>query len=286
MRTDTGWICINGCLLEPESATVSVLDSGFLLGDGLFESLRATDGRPYLLNRHLRRLFAAAAEYEFTDMPPVESVEQQVHETLARAALAEAYVRVTITRGTGAIGLAPPQGPPTVVVAVLPTRPPPQPEETVAVTLLPAHAHRTTPAKSVSWQHVVLARRSVEKAGADEGIYLSENGHVLEAVASNVFVVADEQLLTPRVKECLPGITRARIIELARGRGIPVREVPVEVGVLRAADEVFLTNSVQGLRAVDSIDGITIGNPSPTSTFATLHALYEQDRLGIVWELT
>ncbi len=286
MHTNAGWICINGCPFKPEEATVSVLDAGFLLGDGLFESLRATDGHPYLLNRHLRRLFDAAAEYEFTNMPSAEMVEKQVHDTLERAALAEAYVRVTITRGTGAVGLAPPKGPPTVVVAALPAGPPPQLDETVAVTLLPSHTHRPAPAKSASWQHAVLARRSVEKTGADEGIYLSESGYILEAVASNVFVVADEQLLTPRVKECLPGITRARIIELARGHGIPVRELPVDVGVLRRADEVFLTNSVQGLRAVDSINGTTIGDPSPTSIFANLHALYERDRLGIVLELT
>jgi branched-subunit amino acid aminotransferase/4-amino-4-deoxychorismate lyase len=286
MHTDAGWICINGCLFKPEDATVSVLDSGFLLGDGLFESLRATDGRPYLLNRHLRRLFDAAAECEFTNMPLVEAVEKQVHQTLEHAVLAEAYVRVTITRGTGAVGLTPPKGPPTVVIAVLPTGPPPPPEETLAVTLLPPHIHRPTRAKSASWQHAVLARRSVEKAGADEGIYLSESGYIPEAVASNVFVVADEQLLTPEVKECLPGITRARIIELARGHGIPVRELPVDVGVLRRADEVILTNSVQGLRAVGGIDGTAIGDPSPTSIFATLHALYERDRLGIVWELS
>jgi branched-subunit amino acid aminotransferase/4-amino-4-deoxychorismate lyase len=72
MHTNAGWICINGCPFKPEEATVSVLDAGFLLGDGLFESLRATDGHPYLLNRHLRRLFDAAAEYEFANMPSAE----------------------------------------------------------------------------------------------------------------------------------------------------------------------------------------------------------------------
>jgi branched-subunit amino acid aminotransferase/4-amino-4-deoxychorismate lyase len=286
MDAAAGWICVNGGLFEPKDATVSVLDSGFLLGDGLFESLRATEGRPYLLNRHLRRLFGAAADYEFQNMPSVETVSEWVYGTLDRAALAEAYVRITVTRGCGAVGLAPPEGPPTVVVAVLPIGPPSQADDAVAVTLLPPAPHCAASAKSTSWQHMVLARRMVEKAGADEGIRVSEVRQVLEAVASNIFVVIDEQLLTPPTEQCLPGITRARAIELGREHGIPVREAPVEVGALMQADEVFLTNSVQGLRAVERVNGSAVGDPVPGSMFATLHTLYEQDRLGIVQGLT
>lgn len=287
MHTNAGWICVNGLLLRPEDATVSAMDCGFLLGDGMFESMRATDGRPYLLDRHLRRMFTAAAQYEFTDMPSMDTITQHVYATIARASLPEAYVRITVTRGTGGLGLAPPDGPATVVVAVLPAPPPPPLEETVTVTrLLPPHTHQATPAKSTSWQHAVLARRAAQRAGAEEGIYVSERGHILEAVASNVFLVADEQLLTPPVNDCLPGITRARVIELAREHGIAVIEAPLESDLLTEADEAFLTNSVQGIRAVDTVDGEPIGDPSPTGIFAALHAHYEQDRLGVVRELT
>jgi branched-subunit amino acid aminotransferase/4-amino-4-deoxychorismate lyase len=290
-----GCISVNGRVYEPHEATVSVLDAGFLLGDGLFESLRATDGVPYLLDRHLRRLLAAAAELEFAHAPSAEGVREQVLLTLERAALADAYVRVTVTRGTGGMGLAPPPGPPTVVVAVLPTRPLVGAECGIEATLLwQQRQHRPKPgdtrsrlaspfrlaAKSTSWQAAVVARRRVEACGAEEGLYVSADGHVLEGVASNVFAVTGGRLLTPPVEGCLPGVTRARVIELARAHGVPACEAPLELDALMHAEEVFVTNAVQGLRAVAAVAGAALGRQGPGGVFETLHGLYELDRVG------
>ncbi len=290
-----GCVCVNGRLCAPQEAAVSVLDAGFLLGDGLFESLRATDGVPHLLDRHLLRLCSAAAELEFANMPSTEAVREQVFVTLERAALHDAYVRVTITRGSGGVGLAPPSGPPTVVIAVLPARPLTGAEHGIAATLLWQQRDRrpkpgdtrlwlASPlrpaAKSTSWQPAVLARRRVESCGADEGLYVSASGHVLKGVASNVFVVEDDRLLTPPVDECLPGVTRARVLELAREHGLPVLEAPVELDALMRADEAFVTNAVQGLRAVAEVAGSAIGRQGPGGVFDTLHRLYELDRVG------
>ncbi len=295
-----GCVSVNGQVFAPEQATVSALDAGFLLGDGLFESLRATGGVPHLLERHLLRLFSAAAELEFANMPSVESVRQQVHQTLDCAALPDAYVRVTVSRGAGAVGLAPPPGPPTVVVAVLPTRPLAGAESGIEATLLWQQRDRRPkpgdtrlwlaspfrPAvKSTSWQPAVLAKRRVEGCGADEGIYVSASAHVLEGVASNVFAVAGERLLTPPAEECLPGITRARVIELARERGVPVLEAPLELDTLVRASEVFVTNAVQGLRALATIDGAAIARQGPGGVFDTLHRLYELDRAAALQEV-
>ncbi len=282
-RTQAGCICVNGRLFEPQQATVSVLDAGFLLGDGLFESLRATAGVPHLLDRHLPRLFAAAAELEFANMPSVEQVQEQVLRTIQHAALLDAYVRVTVTRGTGGVGLAPPTGSPTVVVTVLPTAPLASAEDGIEATLLWGQRHRRASAKSTSWQPAVLARRRVEGARADEGIYVSESGHVLEGVASNVFAVEGERLMTPHVSECLPGITRARVLELARDHGANVLEAPLPVDALMEAEEVFVTNAVQGLRAVHAVSGSAIGErPGLGGLFGVLHRLYEQDRVGVL----
>lgn len=278
-----GCICVNGRLFEPEQATVSVLDAGFLLGDGLFESLRATAGVPHLLDRHLLRLFSAAAELEFANMPSLEQVEEQVLQTIRHAALPEAYVRVTVTRGTGGVGLAPPTGSPTVVVAVLHTAPLTGAEDGIEATLLWGQRDRRASAKSTSWQPAVLARRRVEEARADEGIYVSESGHVLEGVASNVFAVEGERLLTPCVSECLPGITRARVLELARDHGASVLEAPLPVDAMMEAQEVFVTNAVQGLRAVHAVSGSATGErPASGGLFGVLHRLYEQDRVGVL----
>lgn len=280
-----GCVSVNGQVFAPEQATVSALDAGFLLGDGLFESLRATGGVPHLLERHLLRLFSAAAELEFANMPSVESVRQQVHQTLDCAALPDAYVRVTVSRGAGAVGLAPPPGPPTVVVAVLPTRPLAGAESGIEATLLWQQRDRRAAVKSTSWQPAVLAKRRVDGCGADEGIYVSASAHVLEGVASNVFAVAGERLLTPPAEECLPGITRARVIELARERGVPVLEAPLELDTLVRASEVFVTNAVQGLRALATIDGAAIARQGPGGVFDTLHRLYELDRAAALQEV-
>jgi branched-subunit amino acid aminotransferase/4-amino-4-deoxychorismate lyase len=280
-----GCICVNGRLCEPRQASVSVLDAGFLLGDGLFESLRATDGVPYLLDRHMLRMFSAAAELEFANMPSAEALEEQVLRTLERAALLDAYVRVTVTRGTGGVGLSPPKGSPTVVVAVLPTRPPTRAEDGVEATVLWRQRDRRAAAKSTSWQPAVLARRRVEGCGADEGIYVSASGQVLEGVATNVFVVEGEQLLTPPTPECLPGITRARVLELAREHGLRALEEPLELDALMRADEVFVTNAVQGLRAVDAVSGTALGRQGSGGVFDTLHRLHRQDRVGAMEEV-
>jgi branched-chain amino acid aminotransferase len=308
IHAQSGCVSVNGRLCEPAEAAVSAFDAGFLLGDGLFESLRATDGVPYLLERHLRRLCAAAAALEFAHVPSPEALAEQVLRTVRRAALPHAYVRVTVTRGTGGVGLAPPAGAPTVVVAVLPAQPLAEAGSVIAATLLwcgrepqpgdarlgfeltgrprPEDTHlstspwRAVAAKSTSWQPAVLARRRVEALGADEGLYVAADGHVLEGVSSNVFAVAGGRLLTPPASQCLPGVTRARVIELARDHGAPVLEAPLGLDALREAEEVFVTNAVLGLRAVASVSGAAVGVPRPDGLFETLHRLYALDRAG------
>jgi branched-subunit amino acid aminotransferase/4-amino-4-deoxychorismate lyase len=275
-----GCISVDGRLFDPHEATVSALDAGFLLGDGLFESLRARDGAPYMLDRHLARLLAAAREMEFERMPSAEELVEQVHMTLARAALADAYLRVTVTRGSGATALAAPASAPTVVIVALPA--PARVAGGIEVTLLGPPSERGAKAKSTSRQQAVLARRQVEKRGAGEGLYVSEEGHVLEGVSSNVFVVNDGILVTPPVEHCLPGITRGRVMELARDAGISTAEAPLESSTLMGSAEVFVTNAVQGLRRVAKIDGVEVGAADPEGVFATLLTLYEADRRAMV----
>jgi branched-subunit amino acid aminotransferase/4-amino-4-deoxychorismate lyase len=271
-----GCINVDGRLFDPLEATVSALDAGFLLGDGLFESLRACDGTPYLLDRHLARLLSAAEEMEFQSMPSAEELAVQVRRTLEQAALADAYLRVTVTRGSGATSLAAPASAPTVVIAVLLA--PPRVVGGIEATLLGPPSEPGAKAKSTSRQQAVLARRQVEKRGAGEGLYLSEDGHVLEGVSSNVFVVSDGMMLTPPVENCLPGITRGRVLELAGHAGISAVQAPLALGALIDADEVFVTNAVQGLRRIAKIDGTNVGAANPEGVFATLLTLYEADR--------
>lgn len=279
-----GCVCVDGRFSAPGDAVVSALDTGFLLGDGLFESLRAREGIPYLLDRHLARLLSAAAAIELTGLPPAAALEQQVLETLARAALADAYVRITVTRGLGGAGLLAPPGPPTIVVAVLPVPSRARASKGIAVALLERDVEaRAVAAKSTSWQQAVLDRRLVARRDADEGIYVAADGRVLEGVSSNVFALVGERLLTPPVRDCLPGITRARLLELAPLVGVAAAEARIELEELMGAGEVFVTNAVQGLRAVDTIAGTEIGGRNGSSgVFAALRRSYEEDRRAVV----
>jgi branched-chain amino acid aminotransferase len=273
-----GCISVDGRLFAPHEATVSALDAGFLLGDGLFESLRATHGRPYLLDRHLARLLAAAEEMEFEAVPSAAALAGEVHRTLEHAGLADAYLRVTVTRGSGATALAAPMGAPTVVIAALPVPPRMDMASGIEAMLLGPSPEPGAKAKSTSRQQAVLARREVVKRGAGEGLYVSAEDHVLEGVSSNLFVVSDGRLLTPPPEHCLPGITRGRVLELAGEAGVEVEERPIEVGLLLGAQEAFVTNAVQGLRRMGAIDGRSLGAVRPDGVFATLAALYHADR--------
>jgi len=279
-----GCVCVDGRLLAPQAATVSALDAGFLLGDGLFESLRASSGVSYLLDRHLARLYAGAEQVGFEGMLTREELIGMVQATLDRADLQDAYLRITVTRGRGGAPPAQPSGSPTVVIAALPAPPPPDPADGIAVaTIGPAPLHGPK-AKSTSRQAAVLARGRAERSGAAEGLYVSGHGRVLEGTSSNVFAVCGGRLLTPPAEDCLPGVTRGRLLELAREDGLQVVEAPLDLAVLTSADEAFLTNAVQGLRAIEMIDGQPLVTRqgglfgSKGGVFDRLSILYEEDR--------
>jgi branched-chain amino acid aminotransferase len=278
-RSRSGCVCVDGRFSAPDEAVVSALDAGFLLGDGIFESLRASGGVPYLLERHLRRLYAAAEALEFSGLPAMAALAERVHETLRRSELLDAYVRVTVTRGVGGVGLVAPAGAPTVVVAALPIPVRTPAEHGIGVTLLERRREERAAAKSTSWQQTVLDRRRVERLGAEEGLYVTTgDAHVLEGVSSNVFAVAGGQLLTPAGSECFSGVTRGRIVELAPRAGLEVREAPLALTELLRAEEVFVTNAVQGLRCVRAIADTAVGGQAVAGAFDALRRLYEDDR--------
>jgi branched-chain amino acid aminotransferase len=272
-----GCICVDGRLLAPREATVSALDAGFLLGDGLFESLRASGGVPYLLDRHLERLYAGAAELGFEGMSARERLAEQTLATLARAGLDDAYVRITVTRGLA--GPPPASAPtsPTVVIAALPTSELCDPADGIRVALVGPPPRHGPKAKSTSRQAAVVARRHAERVGAREGIYVSSRGRVLEGTSSNVFALVEGRLLTPPAEDCLPGITRGRVLELARAEGIDAVEAPLAVETLMRAEQAFVTNAVQGLRAIGSVDDRALLR-AEGGVFARLAGLYEVDR--------
>ena len=256
---------VNGGRSAADEMHVSALDRGFTLADGLFETMLVRHGQLFRAARHLERLHYGASVLRIA-LP--RDVERWLDEAVREAAceLDDAAVRLTVSRGVGAQGLAPRDpSAPTVVIAVnrLPAFHAALREH--GLSALTAAARRcehaaTAGVKSLAYTEAIIALVQAHDAGADEAIFLDTEGHVSEASASNVFICKEGALTTPPLScGVLPGITREAIIELASTLGIQVSERPVSPLELADADEAFLTSSLRGIAPLVRIDGRAIG---------------------------
>lgn len=270
---------LDGRLVEEEAARISPFDRGFLLGDGVFDTLRAYGGRPFLLDEHLARL---ANSCRAARLPFPEDLPRRIEETLRANGLDDAAVRVTITRGPGGRGASiRGAGPPTVLVTV--TNLPAAPAHEDGIRVVTASRLRVPPAsldpaiKSTNYLVHVLARAEAEDAGADDAIFVDTSGLVIEATQANVFAVFGTRLVTPPLDSgCLPGETRALLLRLAARAGLSAAEAPLPRESLHHADEVFLTGSVSEVVPVVALDGASIGTGRPGEKTRALHALYRK----------
>lgn len=283
-------IAVNGSIIEEQQAVVSVYDHGFLYGIGLFETFRTYQGRPFLLERHFRRLAEGCEELGIEFTPDSAACRQLVQALLAANELTDAYFRFTVTAGIDALGL--PQdsyGQPHTVMYVKPLPPvSPEPElqgKALQLLRLPRNSPEGTRRhKSLHYMNNVLAKRELQRradtpAGA-EGLFLDEKGRLAEGIVSNLFFIRSGRLCTPSLATgILPGITRAFVLELAAKAGLPTEEGLYGWDDLRAAEEVFLTNSIQELVPVTQLldtEGRrhTIGDGAPGRWTRTLLANY------------
>jgi branched-chain amino acid aminotransferase len=248
--SDSIAVSIDGSLVDPERATISVFDRGLLYGDGAFEVLRTWNGVAVDLARHVDRLVDTARHLQLA-VPA--SLDDFVTRTIDAAGAGEHRVRIIVTRGPGALGrrLAElPAGRTVVIVEPLP----PQPVEVAAVVVdFPLARRHGRGHKTLAYLDSVVAR---EMAGEDEAIRLDADGNVAEGATSNVFVVSAGAVATPPVDGgVLPGIVRGRVLELCMQLGIAAVLRSVSPDELRAADEVFVTSSLRGVVAVTALDG-------------------------------
>ena len=272
-------VYLDGALVDEAVARIAPDDRGLLLGDGLFETLRARDGRLFRARAHLERLAAGAERLEIPLHEGLAALEGALNATLKanRLEAADAVVRLTLTRGTGPRGVLPPDNPtPTLLIAAHPLMPPPA-TPAILHTVSEVRRNECSPLatlKSLNYLDGILARRAAHRAGADEALLLNTKGRIAEASAANLFLVENGELITPPPSEgVLPGITRAVVLELAGELGLPVREEPLEPNRIEVASEGFLTNAVIGLRPVGAIDGNRLNAPGPVTT--SLGAAFE-----------
>jgi len=255
-------VWIDDQLSHAQGRHVSALDRGFTLADGVFETMRVYGSRVFRLDAHLARL-ANACRVMRIDVPARarDAIEGAVA-AAARAGLRDARLRLTVTRGVGAAGLAPPRdASPTVIVTVHPLAPRDESPydigigASIATTRLNEHA-ATAGLKTLAYADMVLALAEAADVGADDAILRDTRDHVATATASNLFIVDEGTLVTPPLScGVLPGITRAAVIECARAAGLTAIERELITDDLRPADEAFLTNSIREIVPLVRIGG-------------------------------
>lgn len=258
------FIGIGGGILPAAEAVVSVRDHGFLYGMGLFETMRTYGGKPFGLDRHLRRLSEGCRELGICYEPDEKALSSWLGRLMEANGLTEAYVRYTVTAGEEELGL--PAGPymsPGEVLYAKPLPVLPARLYTEGKDLQLLRLRRNTPEgeirrKSLHYMNNILAKRELgtypSAAYGAEGLMLEGGGFVSEGIVSNLFFVAGGKLYTPAVATgLLPGITREIVMELAHEAGIPCEEGWYGIERLRAADELFLTNSIQELVPVTGL---------------------------------
>jgi len=255
-------VYVNGRLVPEARAHISVLDHGFLYGDGIFETLRAYGGVVFRLKQHLQRLKRSASMIKLRIPWSPAELSEIIYKTIEANNLSDAYIRVTVTRGEGPPGLDPSLCPrPTLVVIARPLHRKPSSVYRRGVKVIVSSVRRNLREavdpriKSMNFLNNILAMAEAKRSRAHEAIMLNSKGYVTEGTVSNVFMVTGGRLVTPSVDSgILDGITRNVTIELARRLGIGVIEKKVALKEMFGAEEIFLTNTTLEIMPVRQVD--------------------------------
>jgi len=275
---------IDGRVVDAAEARVPVTDHGLLYGDGVFEGIRAFGRRVFRLDDHLARLRVSAAAIGMT--PPLDEagLREVVVATLRALDRADAYARLVITRGEGALGVDPSTCPTPRVfciaaeAAIFPAAKLAAGLDLVTVSWRRPGLDVIDPrVKSLNYLNNALARQEACRHGADEALLLNAAGTIAEASVANVFVLRGRALATPPPTDgCLEGITRRTVLELAPGLGLAACERSLSRTDLLGADEVFLTGTGAGIVPVRSLDGQAIGAGPPFAATERLREGYRE----------
>ena len=281
------YVYLNNKVVPSAEAKVSVFDHGFLYGDGIYETMRVYDGVVFMFEEHLQRLFRSASLIGLDIKREIADIKVAVYETLQANSLTNAYIRLTVSRGFGAVGLDPDLcKEPSFVVITNDFKDYPKAYYSEGIKLMVAAVRRNLKEalnpqiKSLNFLNNILAKIEAKKTDAHEAIMLNAAGHVAEGTISNIFFVKDGVLHTPSV-ECgvLDGITRAMVIDLAIKNGIAVREGAYMPEELYQASEVFITNTTMEVMPVSRVDDI---NYRVGDTARLLLKKYRQEVSGYV----
>ena len=284
-RNENVKIYINGAFHSRENAQISVFDSGFLVGDGIWEGLRLHNGKFAFLNKHLDRLFAGASAIHLDIGLSREELISALFETVEINKMTDdVQVRLMITRGDKKTPSQHPSnvvgGPNIVIIAEHKVADPSISQE--GITLFTVTVRRPPPdtldqrLNCHSKLHEVIALVQAIEAGADEALMLDPTGAVATCNATNFFIVKNGQVWTSTGEYCLNGITRELVIEIARENGVKAFEKPFSLTDVYSADEAFVTGTFGGLTPVTKVDGRTIADGKIGSATLLLQGLYKE----------
>jgi branched-chain amino acid aminotransferase len=264
-------VYIDGQFYPKEEAKVSVFDHGFLYGDGVFEGIRAYNGRVWRLTEHLDRLYASAKAICLEIPISWSEMEEVVLETLRLNKLRDAYIRLVVSRGMGDLGLDPRKCPRASIICIADT-----------ISLYPAEVYEigmnvisvstrrnavdtTSPQiKSLNYLTGIMAKISAITLGYPEVIMLNQNGYVTEGTGDNIFIIKKGKIITPPAYlGILPGITRQAVMDIAGELGYPVAEGVFTLFDVYTADECFLTGTAAEVVPVVQADSRSIGDGRP-----------------------
>lgn len=286
-------IHVNGDLVPRAEAKISVFDSGFLMGDGVWEGLRAHQGRVPWLDRHWNRLRENAAAIALDLQMDGADFAARIARVLRANDMRDGHVRFMVTRGIKSTPYQDPKvnvGPPTVVITAE-HKEPPASAATEGLRLFTVHVRRGRPdVQDPAWNshsklNCIAACIQASQAGADEALMLDPQGFVATCNSVNFFCVRDGEVWTAPAKYLMPGITRGVTLELCRRHEIPCRELEFAVTSVYGADEAFVTGTFGGLTPVGEVDGRTIGDGRRGPVTERLQQLYAAEAKAVGVEL-
>ena len=264
-------VFIDGKFYDEKNAKISVFDHGLLYGDGVFEGIRAYNGRVFKLKEHVDRLYYSAKAILLKIPMPRQAITKAVLDTCRRNKIRDGYIRLVVTRGVGTLGLDPDRckkGSVIVIAGKIQLYPQELYEKGMPLITVPTtrnFANAINPAiKSLNYLNNILAKIEAKIGGCAEAIMLNPSGNVAECTGDNVFILSGGKLLTPPLSAgALRGITRGAVIGLAAEMGLEVREPDLTRYDLYNADECFITGTAAEIAPVASIDGRVIGKGRP-----------------------
>lgn len=254
MASHESCVWIDGKIVPDDQPCISCRDRGFLVGHGAFETLRAYAGIPFALTRHWKRLNDSCAHLGLP-CPSLDLFGQAMHDVLNSNQLHDARVRFTVSGGRSGATPDTVQNAAHVCTAV--PREPARESESVMMAPWPRNERGAlTGAKALSYGENVVALQLAHQAGHGEAVFANTRSDLCEGTATNVFLIRGGQVHTPPLASgCLPGITRALVLDVCRASGIPVSEAPLPASALAEADEAFLTSSMREVQPISAVDG-------------------------------